>query len=247
MPPTSVCSPRRYPTAAARLKNSRLRPGTKVFGRPAALSWMALSRVSAVSLMRPSTDRSIMWSAPSRSRHCAKRKPIAPTPRPHPLAPLRKARADRRQHGLARLQFDMVALAVVKAYGLHVGKLRQRPGQAGGGVLAAGEKNECVSGSHGVRGASSPWREHKARTEMQEGIHDQHQALRVGGWRGRDQGRHQPPRRRLVQAIVTAMKASRNIMMPPTTGSPSGTTGTMLSTGSSDGAAGAGKWWGSDI
>jgi hypothetical protein len=40
--------------------NIRLRPGTNVFGRPLAAVSISISRVMAVSLIAPSTERSIM-------------------------------------------------------------------------------------------------------------------------------------------------------------------------------------------
>ena len=40
----------------------------------------------------------------------------------------------------------------------------------------------------------------------------------------------------MPQAIFTAMNASRNIMMPPTTGSTTGMAETTFSTGSDDGS-----------
>ena len=60
MPPTSTFNPRRYAIAAAIVMNIRLRPGTNVFGKPLAVASISISRVIAVSLIAPSTDRSIM-------------------------------------------------------------------------------------------------------------------------------------------------------------------------------------------
>ena len=40
--------------------NSRLRPGTNVFGKPFAAVSISIARVIAVSLIAPSTDRSTM-------------------------------------------------------------------------------------------------------------------------------------------------------------------------------------------
>ncbi len=138
MPPTSTLAPRRQATAAAKLKNNRLRPGTKVLGRPLAAMPMARSLVSAVSLIWPSRRRSSRWSSPRRAAH------------------VRKLGGQRVAHHLAAVQLDAVALAVVEADGLHLGVAVQRPGQAGGGVLAAGEQHQGVAGvgqgcSHGQR------------------------------------------------------------------------------------------------
>ena len=60
---------RRHATAAAKVKNSRLRPGTKLLGRPSFSMANATSRVSEVSLIWPSTPMSMKWSSPSRSAH----------------------------------------------------------------------------------------------------------------------------------------------------------------------------------
>ena len=109
------------------MKNSRLRPGTKVEGRPAAVISISASRVSAVSLMRPSSGSSSMWSAPSRLRpardRCA-RKLLA---------------QDRR----ARVELGRVALAVGKADGLDALIALERPGEADGRILPAGEQHQC--------------------------------------------------------------------------------------------------------
>jgi hypothetical protein len=105
--------------------------------------------------------------------------------------------AQRGQHLLARLQLHMVALAVVKTNGLDPGKALQRPGQAHGGILTTRKQNEGVALAHGDN-------------------------LR--------QAKTTQPRKRgcaagpsiVLQAMVTAIMASKNIMMPPTTGSTTG-------------------------
>ena len=66
--------PRRHATAAAKVKNSRLRPGTKLLGRPSFSIWKAVSRVSEVSLIWPSAAMSTKWSSPSRAAHSGKRR-----------------------------------------------------------------------------------------------------------------------------------------------------------------------------
>ena len=107
------------------------------------------------------------------------------------------ARAQRGQHLLARLQLHMVALAVVKTNGLDPGKALQRPGQADGGILTTRKQNEGVALAHGDN-------------------------LR--------QAKTTQPRKRgcaagpsiVLQAMVTAIMASKNIMMPPTIGSTTG-------------------------
>ena len=59
IPPISVLILRRYPTAAAKLRKIKLRPGTNVLGSPAAFMVISLSRVSDVSLIAPRDERSI--------------------------------------------------------------------------------------------------------------------------------------------------------------------------------------------
>src|SRR5690606_20833829 len=50
------------------------------------------------------------------------------------------------QYVQACLQFNAVALAVIEGDGFDVGIARQRPGQAGGGVLATGEEDQGAAG-----------------------------------------------------------------------------------------------------
>ena len=53
-----------------------------------------------------------------------------------------RARAGARRTRGARVQFDAVALAVVEADGLDALEALERPGQADGGILPAGEQDE---------------------------------------------------------------------------------------------------------
>ena len=57
-------------------------------------------------------------------------------------APLRELTAELVQHGLTAGQLHQVALTIVKPNGFHMGIAFQGPGQAGGGVLTAGEENK---------------------------------------------------------------------------------------------------------
>ena len=59
-----------------------------------------------------------------------------------PAGPLREALAHGGQHLGAGLQLHLMALAVVEADGLDPREALQRPGQAGGGILAAGEQHQ---------------------------------------------------------------------------------------------------------
>ena len=88
---------RRQATAAAKVKNNRLRPGTKVLGRPSFSISKATSRVSDVSLIWPSTPMSMKWSWPSRLAQSGKRRRISC------------------QHHKSLIQLDSVPLAVVKS------------------------------------------------------------------------------------------------------------------------------------
>jgi len=54
--------------------------------------------------------------------------------------PVRKRSLDCGEHGAAALQLDAVALAIIEAHGLHVLEARQRPGETGRGILAAGKQ-----------------------------------------------------------------------------------------------------------
>ena len=101
-----------------------LRPGTKVLGRPEAAVAMSTSRVNAVSLIAPSTARSSTRSWPSFCAQCGN---AAPGRRKIRRVP----------------QFGAVALAIVEADRFHAREPVERPGQASGGVLAAGKQNEC--------------------------------------------------------------------------------------------------------
>ena len=64
--------------------------------------------------------------------------------------PLRELAANLGQHVLARIEFDMVALAVVETQGFDAFITRERVGQAGGGVLSTGKKDQggSVHGGH---------------------------------------------------------------------------------------------------
>ena len=125
------------PAAAAKPRNSRLRPGTKVLGRPLACISMARSAVSAVS-------RDL---AQQRRGRAGGRRPAA-----RPSAGT--ARAQRRAHAGAAVELDAMALAVVEADGLDARVARERPGQAGGGILAAGEQHQGAAGiDHGTGGS----------------------------------------------------------------------------------------------
>ncbi len=59
--------------------------------------------------------------------------------------PIRKLAANRAQHVQPRVQLDAMTLAVVESHGLDMGVAVQGPGQASGGVLAAGEKDQGAS------------------------------------------------------------------------------------------------------
>jgi hypothetical protein len=110
---------------------------------------------------------------------------------------VRKTCAQRGQHFLARLQFHMVALAVVKADGLDMGKAAAAPRPGRWWSLDHQKTDEGVALAHGDN-------------------------LR--------QAKTTQPRKRgcaagpsiVLQAMVTAIMASKNIMMPPTTGSTTG-------------------------
>jgi hypothetical protein len=56
--------------------------------------------------------------------------------------PVGKALAHLREDGAAHVELDAVALPVVEAQGFDALVLRERVGEAGGRVLAAGEQNE---------------------------------------------------------------------------------------------------------
>ena len=137
MPPTSTLRPRRSATLAAKVKNSRLRPGTKVFGRPPAFISISRSLVSAV------------------SDDLAEQRQVEQVVVAEPRAPARKLAAQLRAHVQPALELDVVALAVVEADRLDVGVALERPGQADGRVLTAGEQDQRAARVSSPR--SSPW------------------------------------------------------------------------------------------
>src|SRR5512143_610106 len=98
MPPTRCRISRRQATAAAKVKTSRLRPGTKLLGRPSCPMAKATSRVSEVSLIWPSTPTSTKWSSPQ------------------VICPLREPGPDLAQDDKSLIQLDSMALAVVERY-----------------------------------------------------------------------------------------------------------------------------------
>ena len=59
-----------------------------------------------------------------------------------PRSPQRIEAAEGGAQHRATLQFHRVALAVVEAQGLHPAEALQRIGEAGGGILPAGEEDE---------------------------------------------------------------------------------------------------------
>jgi hypothetical protein len=61
------------------------------------------------------------------------------------VRPLGELRFDFAQHMFARLQFDMVTLAVIKGQGFDALVLCQSVRQAGGGVLPARKQNQRVA------------------------------------------------------------------------------------------------------
>ncbi len=103
-----------------------LRPGTKVVGRPFCPISIAMSSVSAVPPICCSTSSDNTDPSPRRFAHCG------------------KARAQRVEHARARVKFDHMALAIVETHRLDGLKSVERPGEAGGGILAAGKKDEGV-------------------------------------------------------------------------------------------------------
>ena len=100
-----------------------MRPGTNVFGRPSAPIAIATSRVSAVSDIAASVGIDSVWLSPS-------------------LAAQSGAALDAVEQPVAAVELDGVALAVVEAQRLHARKAVQRPGEAGGGILAAGKQHQ---------------------------------------------------------------------------------------------------------
>jgi len=67
---------------------------------------------------------------------------------PQTPLPLAKVLAQGGQDAQAGIEFDAVALAIVKADGLHVRKVLERPGQAGGGILPTGKEHQSVAVAH---------------------------------------------------------------------------------------------------
>jgi DNA-binding GntR family transcriptional regulator len=59
-----------------------------------------------------------------------------------PRRPIREALAHLQEDGAAHVELDAVALPVVEAQGFDALVLRERIGEAGGRVLAAGKQNE---------------------------------------------------------------------------------------------------------
>ena len=102
----------------------RLRPGTKVVGRP----------LSAVSIARVAGERGVG----NGGERVELDQVVVAEPRPPVGIERRQVLADAR----AQFELDGMALAVVEADGLHAGEARQRPGQADGGILPAGEQHE---------------------------------------------------------------------------------------------------------
>ena len=106
------------------MKNSRLRPGTKVFGKPLCAKAIAVSPVSAVSLISPEhaeIDDVVVAEL---------------------AAPVGEFAPQALDHCGAALELDPVALAVIEPDRLDRGKARQRPGEAGRRILPAGEQHE---------------------------------------------------------------------------------------------------------
>ena len=65
-------------------------------------------------------------------------------------APAGVERGKRLAHAGAAIELDAVALAVVEADGLDVRVPRERPREAGGGILAAGKQHQGGAGvDHG--------------------------------------------------------------------------------------------------
>ena len=59
---------------------------------------------------------------------------------------------DAREQPVAAVEFDGVALAVGEAERFDPRKTLQRPGEAGGGILSAGEQHQCGFGSGVIHG-----------------------------------------------------------------------------------------------
>jgi hypothetical protein len=62
-----------------------------------------------------------------------------------PRGPRREFGAQARKHARPRLELDAVALPVIEADGFDPLIARERPGEAGGGVLPAREENQCAA------------------------------------------------------------------------------------------------------
>src|SRR5690606_20917750 len=77
----------------------------------------------------------------------------------HPLRPFGPQSGQALAQRGTTVQFGTVALAVVEADGLDVAAMRQRPGQAGGGILPAGKQDQGAAGgpgrAHAVAGRAS--------------------------------------------------------------------------------------------
>ena len=101
-----------------------MRPGTKVLGRPSAPIAIATSRVSAVSEISARVGISSVWLSPSFAAQSGAQ------------------RFDAVEQPVAAVEFDGVTLPVVEAEHFDARKALQRPGEAGGGILSAGEQHQ---------------------------------------------------------------------------------------------------------
>ena len=110
--------------AAAKVRNTRLRPGTKVVGRPARRSAMATSRSARCRRSRPTSESPGCGSSPSAAAQSA------------------LERSARLEQAVAAVELDRVTLTIVEAHHLDPPEALQRPGQAGRGILAAGEQHQ---------------------------------------------------------------------------------------------------------
>ncbi len=108
-------------------KNSTVRPGTKYVGKPSALQ-------PDLRVVRHRGDADLREHAQVQQVVVAE-----------PGGPLRKAVPNRLPHDQALVQLDRVALAVVEGDRLHMRVARQRPGEAGGRILPAGEQHQRVA------------------------------------------------------------------------------------------------------
>jgi hypothetical protein len=118
------------PARPRRLKNTILRPGTKVVGSPFVADLdgdLARERGLGEGGKRVEAHHMILAKAGGPRR----------LQRQHVLA-----------HALTCLELGTMALLVVEADSLHAGETLERPGQTDGRVLSSGEQDEGAVGVH---------------------------------------------------------------------------------------------------